>query len=127
MWLDFVCINQDDHDERKQQVELMYHLYSKADRVLAYLRHETDGSEHIPELLNRIQKAHFKKEDDEDIGDKLFIPLWKEVDLVGLGLPPAITNSGCVGMVPRCTQKVDSIVVIKEVNLPMVLRQGENR
>jgi hypothetical protein len=67
----------------------MYRLYSKADRVLAYLRYETDGSEHIPELFNRIQEAHFKEEDDEDIGYKLFIPLWKEDDLVGLGLPPA--------------------------------------
>jgi hypothetical protein len=38
-----------------------------------------------------------------------------------------VTNSGCVGVVPRCTQKVDSIVVIKGVNVPMVLRQGENR
>jgi heterokaryon incompatibility protein (HET) len=57
LWVDFVCINQMDLDERKNQVQLMHEIFSNAKKVVAYLGYEADGSEKIPELLARICSA----------------------------------------------------------------------
>ncbi|KAI1282691.1 heterokaryon incompatibility protein-domain-containing protein [Xylaria sp. FL0933] len=37
LWVDAICINQQDIDERSQQVSLMHQVYSKADRVVIWL------------------------------------------------------------------------------------------
>ncbi len=37
IWIDGLCINQDDPEERNQQVALMAELYSKANLTIAYL------------------------------------------------------------------------------------------
>ena len=37
LWVDAICINQIDNQERNQQVKLMRYIYSKADQVLVYL------------------------------------------------------------------------------------------
>jgi hypothetical protein len=58
LWVDFVCINQMDLHERKNQVQLMHDIFSNAKKVVAYLGHEADGSERIPELLTKICSAH---------------------------------------------------------------------
>jgi hypothetical protein len=87
VWIDFLCINQDDLAERKQQVELMYRLYSKAERVIAYLGDEADGSEHIPEFLAQIEKAHFKDAESKQSSRPNFIDPWTQADWVRLGLP----------------------------------------
>jgi hypothetical protein len=71
LWVDFVCINQDDYDERKQQVQIMYRIFSKAEKVIAYLGDEADGSERLPNLLRRINDAHFKDAEDQADSDKL--------------------------------------------------------
>jgi hypothetical protein len=54
VWIDFVCINQSDLEERRQQVEIMYEIFSKASKVVAYLGDESDGSGNVPELLETI-------------------------------------------------------------------------
>jgi hypothetical protein len=38
LWIDAICINQADLDERKQQVQLMRDVYSGASRVVVWLR-----------------------------------------------------------------------------------------
>ncbi|KAJ4985742.1 heterokaryon incompatibility protein [Stagonosporopsis vannaccii] len=43
MWVDALCINQQDLDERSSQVLLMKDIYSSADRVLVYLGPEHPG------------------------------------------------------------------------------------
>jgi hypothetical protein len=46
LWVDQICINQTDWNERSQQVEIMGDIYSKAKRVLIWLgRDETDAIE----------------------------------------------------------------------------------
>jgi hypothetical protein len=57
-WIDFVCINQSDLEERKQQVEIMYEIFSKASKVVAFLGDESDGSDNVPELLETIRVAN---------------------------------------------------------------------
>jgi hypothetical protein len=43
-WIDAVCINQEDIQERSQQVLLMWSIYSKASRVVVWLGEEQDNS-----------------------------------------------------------------------------------
>ena len=88
-WVDFVCINQDDLDERKQQVQIMYQIFSKAEKVIAYLGAEADGSEGLPDLLRRINDAHFADAEARHESNNLFIPPWAEEDRIRLGLPPS--------------------------------------
>ncbi|OAL44908.1 hypothetical protein IQ07DRAFT_463725, partial [Pyrenochaeta sp. DS3sAY3a] len=78
IWVDFVCINQDDHAERKQQVELMYRLYAKAEKVVAYLGDEADGSENVPAILEHIGSAFTQSinEFGESQGEKFIRPPW---------------------------------------------------
>lgn len=85
IWVDFICINQGDFAERKQQVELMYRLYSKADKVVAYLGEEADGSEHLPYFLCRIEDAFLNRGNEK--WDE-FINPWIETDWIRLNLPP---------------------------------------
>lgn len=42
LWIDAVCINQDDRDERNSQVMLMREIYKYASRTVVYLGTETD-------------------------------------------------------------------------------------
>ncbi|CAI6269992.1 unnamed protein product [Periconia digitata] len=37
MWIDRLCINQDDPEERSQQVQVMSHIYSQASRTIVWL------------------------------------------------------------------------------------------
>lgn len=37
VWVDAICINQDDLKERNEQVRIMRHVYRKAHRVISYL------------------------------------------------------------------------------------------
>lgn len=51
LWVDAVCINQQDNVEKGPQVQMMGQIYSKAARVLVWLGPAADGSD---ELLERM-------------------------------------------------------------------------
>ncbi|KAH8771527.1 heterokaryon incompatibility protein 6 [Hyaloscypha finlandica] len=57
LWADAICINQDDHEERAQQVRLMQRIYSEADIVTAWLGHEAENSNLAMNLLTRIGES----------------------------------------------------------------------
>jgi len=88
LWVDFVCINQLDLEERRNQVQLMYEIYSKASKVVAYLGTEADGSDNVPGLLQKI----FESAQNEMFGGtdeklkRLYCTPWS---LQSSGLPPA--------------------------------------
>jgi hypothetical protein len=45
LWVDAICINQDDVEERNRQVRIMPHIYTRAKTVLVWLNiHESEGS-----------------------------------------------------------------------------------
>jgi ankyrin repeat protein len=56
LWIDAVCINQDDNQERNQQVAMMAQIYCKARSVLMWMGEETPGTAiafaTIPTLLD---------------------------------------------------------------------------
>ncbi|CAM1507743.1 Fc.00g045910.m01.CDS01 [Cosmosporella sp. VM-42] len=43
IWIDAVCINQDDLDERSAQVSIMRHIYESASRTIVYLGENSHG------------------------------------------------------------------------------------
>jgi hypothetical protein len=55
IWIDQVCINQDDSNEKASQVQMMEHIYKEAVRVTAYLGEATDA--HLVQIL--LAKLHF--------------------------------------------------------------------
>jgi hypothetical protein len=44
MWIDAVCINQNDLEERGDQVQIMALIYAYAAKVTVWLGEEADGS-----------------------------------------------------------------------------------
>ena len=54
IWVDAICINQNDLAERKHQVELMASTYAKARSVILWLGVKADGSD---QALEEIRTA----------------------------------------------------------------------
>jgi hypothetical protein len=53
IWIDQVCINQDDLAERSRQVQLMGRIYSSANDVLVWLGLPTDSSDFMFDCMDR--------------------------------------------------------------------------
>ena len=58
LWIDQICINQDDNDERGKQVALMRKIYSEAENVVIWLGEEGPDDymafQFVPDLLSRL-------------------------------------------------------------------------
>ena len=52
IWIDFLCINQDDVDERNSQIQMMDQVFSKAQGVIGWLGDPTDESNAAMDLLH---------------------------------------------------------------------------
>jgi hypothetical protein len=84
LWIDQLCINQDDLDERSQQVQLMRYIYSNARRVLVWLGSDDNmQAKRAKELISTISKVwHIR------IGSSYF-PKNEDLELQGLPLREA--------------------------------------
>jgi hypothetical protein len=51
IWIDAICINQEDLKERSEQVRFMAKIYAYARQVLAWLGEEADGSNEVMEQI----------------------------------------------------------------------------
>ncbi|KAK4158727.1 HET-domain-containing protein [Cladorrhinum sp. PSN259] len=54
LWIDAICINQDDIPERNQQVKRMMEIYTLARRVIAWLGNGDESSERALEALRHV-------------------------------------------------------------------------
>lgn len=54
LWINAICINQDDQKERSSQVVLMREIYRRAERVLVWLGPSADASELAYSTLRRL-------------------------------------------------------------------------
>ncbi|KAI3318848.1 HET-domain-containing protein, partial [Xylariaceae sp. AK1471] len=54
LWVDAVCINQGDKDERSSQVQLMQRIYSDASQVVVWLGPLEEEDEHTIKAIERI-------------------------------------------------------------------------
>jgi hypothetical protein len=75
LWIDQLCINQDDNVEKSEQVQLMKDIYQGATLVIAWLGPAGDGSDYLLDFLSDAGKeACASKFLEEDL-------LFKERDL----------------------------------------------
>ena len=56
LWIDALCINQDDIQERNQQVLLMFKIYQRAEQVPIWLGEESDDSNLAMDLISNMQE-----------------------------------------------------------------------
>ena len=66
LWIDAICINQENLKEQSQQVQLMAKIYSKATRVLVWLGETADNSD---TALERMRIAA-ENESPDSLNDK---------------------------------------------------------
>ena len=68
IWIDQICINQEDQEERSQQVMLMHEIFSKSDQVLIWLGKDTqlydEGLLFITKLLLHASYLDAHLDDD---------------------------------------------------------------
>ncbi|PQE12255.1 hypothetical protein CJF31_00000437 [Rutstroemia sp. NJR-2017a BVV2] len=51
IWVDYICINQNDKEEKSRQINLMTRIYGEADRVIVYLGEAADNSDQAIECI----------------------------------------------------------------------------
>jgi hypothetical protein len=83
LWVDALCINQDDLDERASQVLLMQRIYHAADEVCMWLGTEDDSSRSAFQLLGKLADANDQRRSGLITGQTLYNPQSME----RLGLP----------------------------------------
>lgn len=92
VWIDYICINQEDNAERAVQVGHMKALYSQAELVLVYLGAQDQGSERLPELYQQLRSTHDRYYQDPKSGeDKILSVGMRDLslrELDGTGLLP---------------------------------------
>ncbi|KAF4633144.1 hypothetical protein G7Y89_g4978 [Cudoniella acicularis] len=74
LWIDAICINQEDHNERSSQVQKMGRIYSQAERVLAWLGPAESHSHHAIETLDSLAariSVDWSTQEIQPISDKL--------------------------------------------------------
>lgn len=55
-WIDAICIDQENKDEKSDQVALMGDVFDKAKKVLSCIGEHKDGSENVMKVLDTIPK-----------------------------------------------------------------------
>ncbi|KAK6603058.1 heterokaryon incompatibility protein [Botrytis cinerea] len=79
-WIDAICINQEDLDERSQQVPLMSTIYKNASRVIVWLGEELPRSQEAWDLMAPLAgkseqfKIHANDENKERYGSTIICP-----------------------------------------------------
>ncbi|KAH7396120.1 heterokaryon incompatibility protein-domain-containing protein, partial [Pyrenochaeta sp. MPI-SDFR-AT-0127] len=58
LWVDAICINQTDNDERSKQVAIMGEIYNRAIKVFAWLG-EANGQSNC--VLNVLQESQIRR------------------------------------------------------------------
>ncbi|CAG8974178.1 hypothetical protein HYALB_00011786 [Hymenoscyphus albidus] len=89
LWVDAICINQSDIDERNHQVQRMADVFSRARRVLAWLGPETESNREAFSFLSQtyLRSPYNRKELMDDprwvaFKDLCEIEYWKRVWIV---------------------------------------------
>ncbi|KAN0094196.1 Heterokaryon incompatibility protein (HET) domain containing protein [Hyaloscypha variabilis] len=59
LWVDAICIDQDDLPERQSQVQLMKQIYSQSSRVLTWLGEEEEGDKEVFDFLASLSSGTY--------------------------------------------------------------------
>lgn len=71
IWIDAICINQKDVEERNQQVQLMPEIYRLADQVTIWLGPSADDSDYAMEVAQVWECEHLQKKNHLDLIEKI--------------------------------------------------------
>lgn len=80
LWVDSICIDQSNDNERSQQVQMMSRIYTRADQVSIWLGEDTDESKLAIDFINK-EIMHLNNF-DRLCSDKLYSDKWRA--LMGL-------------------------------------------
>ena len=80
LWIDALCINQEDIDEKSAQVRLMCDIYSSAATVLVWLGEEDAGSDFVDQLGREFFPLLIRLIDEEG-GEKVMSHLLEDPNL----------------------------------------------
>ncbi|KAK5652629.1 hypothetical protein OQA88_10222 [Cercophora sp. LCS_1] len=110
-WVDAICIDQDNLDERAQQVGLMTELYAKAEGVFAWLGHEDGLSKSAFKVLNTLWDLGVvcRSEEEWDVQRRRWEGVteadlhepWAYQDKLGKEYITARERAGWLGLVSR--------------------------
>jgi hypothetical protein len=75
IWIDAICIDQENREERGQQVQLMAMIYSKAHRVLVWLGETADDVEGALEDIQRAANEESTEGSNKKINEKAIFNL----------------------------------------------------
>ncbi len=71
IWIDAICINQTDIDERNSQVSQMRLIYSNADNVIVWLGEDAEGAEvaiqFIPDLITMLEDNDLAQREERSL------------------------------------------------------------
>jgi len=73
LWIDAICINQDDPQEKSHEVLRMFDIYLHADRVIIWLGEATEESDRAIEILLQLSRRDSSRRDLEWAG---LLKLW---------------------------------------------------
>ncbi|EOA86522.1 hypothetical protein ACJQWK_08803 [Exserohilum turcicum] len=78
LWIDAVCINQNDNTEKSSQVQMMRDIYAKASKVVVWLGKSTRATSHAFEFIRQFGIAD---DDTTDVlwNDLIIRPNWKKI------------------------------------------------
>jgi ankyrin repeat protein len=72
LWIDAICINQDNKDEQGQQVQLMRSIYSGAKRVIIWLGEATYDTDYVMDYIKQLEREGFNHtSNSQEIFDKI--------------------------------------------------------
>jgi Heterokaryon incompatibility protein (HET) len=78
LWVDALCINQTDVDERNVQVRMMNDIYRQAGLVVAYIGEDTEGTPIAFELLGLfIGASLYRRRSRADVVEVLHLLYWR--------------------------------------------------
>jgi hypothetical protein len=66
LWIDGICINQEDIIERREQILLMRRIYEQAAKVLMWIGEAKPGSERAFEIVKHLAKGYDDQRPDTD-------------------------------------------------------------
>ncbi|KAH6722498.1 heterokaryon incompatibility protein-domain-containing protein [Leptodontidium sp. MPI-SDFR-AT-0119] len=73
LWIDAICIDQDNMAERRHQVQHMSYIYKEAERVVIWLGEGTQESDLIMDSIKRLQENNTKVTGDWRLSAQLWM------------------------------------------------------
>lgn len=68
VWVDSICINQQNNREKSQQLSQIPNIYGKAEQVLVWLGVEKDDSAHAHKLVHGLANEELRLDHDSELG-----------------------------------------------------------